>query len=129
MLISFGIGDGVTVFSIMRLSTIRKWGCMIGYGNGKLISPAIEMVFSLMFEQSENGLPEGIKFDACIFRRPPMNHMNEVKKCVGALQLTVAITDGCDDNVEQDGITKVEIVDESSKTGCLKRTIEFPNLK
>ena len=48
-----------------------------------------------MFEQSKNCLPEGIKFDAWNFRRPPVNNDNSVNIVVGALQLTGAITDGC----------------------------------
>ena len=102
---------------------------MIDLGNGKLISPAIETVVPLMFEQSKKGLPEGIKFYACNFRSPPVNNVNAVNNVVGALQLAGAITDGFNKDVEQDGITKVKIVDESSTYGCLKHTIEFPNLK
>ena len=102
---------------------------MIDIGNGKLIAPAIETVFPLMYEQSKNGLPEGIKFDACNFRRPPVNDVNAVNNVVGSLQLTRAMTDGCDEDFEQDCITKVKIVNEGSMNGCLKRTIEFTNLK
>ena len=102
---------------------------MIDILNRKLISLAIETVFPLMFDQSKNGLPEGTKFDDCDFRRPPMNNANATKNVVGALQLTGAITYGCDKDFEQDGITKVKIFDKSSTNGCIKRTIEFPNLK
>ena len=58
-----------------------------------------------------------------------MNNTNAVKNVVGSLELTEDITDGCDEVVEQYGITKVITVDESSTNGCLKRTIEFPNFK
>ena len=47
--LSFGIWAGVTVCSIIVLTKIRQWGCMLDLRNGKLISPAIEMVFLLMF--------------------------------------------------------------------------------
>ena len=102
---------------------------MINFVNGKLIAPAIETVFPLMFEQLKNGLPEGVKFEACNFRRPPMNNENEVSNVLGALQLTEVITDRFNEDVEQDGIIKAKIVDESSTNGCIKRTIEFSNLK
>ena len=102
---------------------------MIDIGNGKLIAPTIETVFPLMFEQSKNGLPEGVNFDTCGFRSPPINNANASNNVVGALQLTGAIVDGCKKDVEQDGITKVKIAEESSTNGCLKCTIEFPNLK
>ena len=58
-----------------------------------------------------------------------MNNANAVNNVVGDLQITRAITDGCNKDFDQDLITKVKIVDESSTDGCLKRTIEFPNLK
>ena len=61
---------------------------MVDIGNWKLVAPAIEMVFPLMFEQLKNGLPEGLKFYACNFWRPPINNSNDVKSVVGALQLT-----------------------------------------
>ena len=67
---------------------------MLDLGNYRLIAPAIEMAFPLIFEQSKNGLPEGVKFDACDFRSPPMNNVNTDDNVVGALQLTGAITDG-----------------------------------
>ena len=58
-----------------------------------------------------------------------MNNENVANNVVGSLQLTRAMTDGCDEDFEQDCITKVKIVNEGSMNGCLKRTIEFPNLK
>ena len=102
---------------------------MIDIGNGKSIAPAIETVFPLMFEQLKNGLPEGVNFDACNFWHPPMNKTNAVNNILDALQFTGAITDGREKDIEQDGIAKVKFVDESSTNGCLKRTIEFTNLK
>ena len=51
VLLSFGIGAGVTVCSIIGIPTIYQWGCMIDIGNGELIFPAIETGFPLMFEQ------------------------------------------------------------------------------
>ena len=101
---------------------------MTDLGNGKLIAPAIETVFPLMFEQSKNGLPEGLKFDACNFRRPPTNNTNAATNVIGALQLTGDITDVCDEDFEQDGITKVKRIDKSSINGCIKHTIEFTNM-
>ena len=58
-----------------------------------------------------------------------MNNANSANNFVGDLQLTGAITDGCDEAVDLYGITKVKIVDESSTNGCIKRKIEFINLK
>ena len=48
---------------------------------------------------------------------------------VGDLKTTGDINESCDEDFEQDGITKVKIFDKSSTNGCIKRTIEFPNLK
>ena len=58
-----------------------------------------------------------------------MNDANMANNVVGALQLTGDISDGCNKDVDQDGITKVKIVNESSTDGCLKPKIVFPNLK
>ena len=58
-----------------------------------------------------------------------MNNANAVNNVVGVSQLTGAVTDGCGEDVDQDGITKVKIVDEISTDSCLKCTIKFPNLK
>ena len=52
-----------------------------------------------------------------------MNNVNVSNNFVGALQLTGAITDGCNKDAEQDVITKVKIFDESSTNSCTKRTI------
>ena len=76
VLLSFGLRDGIIVRSIIVSPIICQWGFMIDIVNGKLIAPSIETVFPLMFEQSKNGLPEGVKFDACNLRRPPMNNKN-----------------------------------------------------
>ena len=86
-------------------------------------------MFPLMFEQSKNGPLGGVKFDACNFRRPLMNNANADKNVVGDLKLTGDITDGCNKDIDQYGINKVKIVDESSTNDCIKRTIEFTNLK
>ena len=102
---------------------------MIEIGNWELISPAIETMFPLMFEHSKKDIPEGVKFDACNSQFPPMNNTNAANNIVGALKLTGAITDRCNKDVEQDGSTKVETVDESSTNVCIKRTIECTNLK
>ena len=48
---------------------------------------------------------------------------------MGDLKITGNITDRCEEDAEQDDITKVKMVDESSTNGCLKRTVELPNLK
>ena len=58
-----------------------------------------------------------------------MNNANAANNVEGALRLAGDITDRCDKDVDQDGITKVKIVNETSTNGCIKRTIEFPNLK
>ena len=58
-----------------------------------------------------------------------MNNMNSATNVVVDLQLTGAITDGFYQDVDKDGINKVKILDEISTNGCIKRTIEFPNLK
>ena len=129
VLLSFGIEAGVTLRSIIGLPKTIQRGCMINLRNGKWIAPEIETVFPLIFEESKNGLPEVIKLDACNLLRPPINNKNKVKTVVGALQPTEAITDECNKYFEHDGITRVKIVDESSTDSCIKRTIEFPNLK
>ena len=51
----------------MRLPNCFKWDCTIDLGNGKLIAPAIETLFPLMFEQSKNALPEGEKLMLAVF--------------------------------------------------------------
>ena len=58
-----------------------------------------------------------------------MNNANSANNVVGDLQLTGDINGECDEVVEQGGINKVKIFDESSMNGCIKRKIEFPNLK
>ena len=70
---------------------------MIHLRNGKFFAHTIEMVFPLMFEQSKIGLPEGIKCDACNFRRPLVNNTNAVKNVVDDLKLIRAITDRCNE--------------------------------
>ena len=81
---------------------------MIHFEDGKFFAPAIKTVFPLLFEQSKNGLPEVIHFYAFNFRRPLVNNANAVNDVVGALQLTGAITDRYNEDVDQDGITKVK---------------------
>ena len=43
--------------------------------------------------------------------------------------MQTTLTDECEEDVEQDGITKVKILYEISTKVCIKRTIEFPNMK
>ena len=102
---------------------------MINPRNEKIFAPEIQTVFPLMFEQSENGLTEGVKFDACDFWRPPMNNANAANVFVGTLKLTGAFNNIYDKNDDQDIITEVKRVNESSTNVCIKRTINFPNLK
>ena len=76
-----------------------------------------------MFEQLKNGLTDGVNLDVCGFQSPPINNANEANNFVGALRLTGYFTDGCDVYVEDEDITKVKIVNESSTNICIKRKI------
>ena len=57
-----------------------------------------------------------------------MNNENADNNVLGSLQLTGDITDVCDEDFEQDGITKVKRIDKISINGCIKHTIEFTNM-
>ena len=80
---------------------------MIDIGNGKLIAPEFETVFPIMFEQSKNGLLEGIIFMLAIYGVHQWITQNPVNNFVGDLQLAGAISDRCDDDVDQYGTIKV----------------------
>ena len=67
-----------------------------------MIAHTIGRRFNLMFEETKQGLPEGVQFQSQDFKRPPTNVKGSMMKiAVETSQMDPwegAITDGCDIN-------------------------------
>ena len=68
--ISFGLGQGIAVNSIIGLPTLRQWGMNLCLGTGKMIAPALKTRFDIEYENAGNCLPKDVVFKMTDFVRP-----------------------------------------------------------
>ena len=68
--ISFGLGAGIEVNSIVGLPTIKAWNSVFNFSSDELVATGINSRFPLIFESTKHGLPPGIAFSASDFVRP-----------------------------------------------------------
>ena len=104
MILSFGLGAGVAVNTIIGLPTLQQWGRSIYFGSNMLTAPDLKIKFQLHYEPTKLGIPIGVEFERKDFIRPgPI--------CAMALftnldRQSTAITDGC--NYPNQGCTVTE---------------------
>ena len=100
--LSFGLGENVSVRTIIGLPTLKAWKGVIDFVQNKMIAHTIGRRFNLMFEETKQGLPEGVQFQSRDFKRPPTNVKGSMMKiAVETSQMDPwesAITDGCSIN-------------------------------
>ena len=94
MLLSFGLGAGVAVNTIIGLPTLRQWGSNIDLVSDMLTAPELKKRFKLHYEPTQLGVPKGIAFDRKDFERPGPIRATALITNLG--RNSAAITDGCD---------------------------------
>ena len=103
--LSFGLGENVSVRTIIGLPTLKAWQGVIDFVQNKFISHTIGKRFNLMFEETQQGLPAGIKFHPDDFKRPVTTTSGNVMKIAAkSFQSDLwesAITDGCNEAVKR----------------------------
>ena len=123
ILISFGLGSGVAVRSILGKPTLKAWQCVIDFGSNKLIAPTLQRRFNLEYEEAQYGLPDGIEFQKTDFQRP-LNTSPSDNQSNGSIMC--AITDGSHDEptvtVESENIT------DDQSLGYLCRSVKLNHL-
>ena len=99
--LSFGLGENVSVRTIIGLPTLKAWQGVIDFVQNKFVSHTIGKRFDLMFEETQQGLPAGIKFHPNDFKRPVTTTSGNVMKIAAkSFQSELwesAITDGCNE--------------------------------
>ena len=104
MILSFGLGAGVSVNTIIGLPTLRQWGSSIDLGSNMLTAPALKIKFQLHYEPTKLGIPIGVEFERKDFIRPgPICAMTLITNLD---RKSTAITDGC--NYPNQGCTVTE---------------------
>lgn len=93
MILSFGLGAGVAVNTIIGLPTLRQWGSSIDLGSNMLTAPALKIKFQMHYEPTKLGIPIGVEFERKDFIRPgPIRAMALITNLD---RQSTAITDGC----------------------------------
>lgn len=122
--VTFGLGDNISVKSIVGLPFLLQWGCDICLSRGALVSHALDMEFPLYYGTTSADFPPGVTFHPEQFVRPvPPNKRNHVN----ADELS-AITDGCSDGMDSVPLFPIASnykITESCSNGALKRTVEL----
>lgn len=99
--LSFGLGHNVSVRTIIGLPTIKAWKGVMNFVDNTFTSHTLSTRFDLLFEETQQGLPEGVKFKPEDFKRPPNQDKGSLMKVSAPpepISLTnCAITDGCDE--------------------------------
>ena len=70
VILSFGLGDSVTVNSIVGVPTIKEWKCIFDFESHELVARGLNTKFPLVYEATTHGLPPGVMFDNADFVRP-----------------------------------------------------------
>ena len=70
MLISFGLGESISVNAIIGLPTIKEWKIVLDVDAGYATSKLLRKKFDLTFQHASNGFPTGVEFTKDDFVRP-----------------------------------------------------------
>ena len=70
MLILFGLGDSVTVNSIVGIPTIKAWKSIIDFNANILVAKGLKTTFPLIYKATKHGLPVDTIFSDENFVRP-----------------------------------------------------------
>ena len=123
VLLSFGLGSGVAVRSIIGKPTLKAWKCIVDFGTNKLIAPGLQRRFDLEYEEARSGLPDGVTFQKQEFQRPQQLMLTTAQSQAKLMQ---AITDGCDDGI----LTQNEssFITDTKSNGYLQRSVDLHHL-
>ena len=69
-IISFGLGDNVTVNSILGLPQLKEWNADMLFSKNLLVATNIDQTFSLEYSATTSGLPNGVSFTKEDFKDP-----------------------------------------------------------
>ena len=105
MLLSFGLGAGVAVNTIIGLPTLRQWGSNIDLVSHMLTAPALQIRFKMQYEPTQLGIPKGITFDRKDFERP--GPIRAIALITNLDRQSSAITDGCDHPKKECKVTDI----------------------
>lgn len=124
VLLSFGLGAGVAVRSILGKPTLKAWNCVIDFGANKFIAHGIQRRFDIEYEEARQGLPDGVQFTREDFQRPIAE--THQSSNIGAVNILEGITDGCDEVITPE-TEAISIKDDHSQ-GYLQRSINTNSL-
>jgi hypothetical protein len=68
--ISFGLGEGITVNSIIGLPTLRHWKMNLCLSDNTMMAPTLRTRFDIVYENAGNRLPKDVQFNKNDFVRP-----------------------------------------------------------
>ena len=107
-IISFGLGENVTVNSILGLPQLKRWKSDVLFQSNTLVAHNIAQTFALEYAETLPGLPAGVTFSDKDFKDPTAN------KPV----LTVY-------DQPSDKPRVIESVTDSTNNGCSRRSVEL----
>lgn len=104
--LSLGLGTNVSVRTIIGLPTLKQWKGVVDLVENTFTSHAFSRKFDLVFEEAEQGLPEGVQFQTSDFKRPHQSSDGTMLKIAAKAQearlLDSVLTDGCDEVLDND---------------------------
>ena len=120
VLLSFGLGAGVAVRSIIGKPTLQKWKCVLDFANNKLMAPGLGRQFQLTYEEARQGLPQGVDSQRTKFQRPC--DANQQPQQEADLHMLSAITDGCNEALSAN--PSACTTREDTSKGYLQRSVQ-----
>ena len=70
VILSFGLGDSVSVNSLVGIPTIKEWKSIFDFESNMLVARGINTKFPMIYEATKQGLPPGVAFSSADFVRP-----------------------------------------------------------
>ena len=68
--ISFGLGDSISVNTIIGLPTFRAWELVLNLSSNRVSSKLLDVDFDLSYQHAATGLPSTVTFDTSDFIQP-----------------------------------------------------------
>ena len=111
--LSFGLGDNVTVNSIIGLPQLKLWHATLSFATNTLLAENISYQFPLEYSTANSGLPSGIQFNSSQFVRPTSSsssnshfqHTSTSSERIPLPLSTPSVTESTNDGVTQRSVS------------------------
>ena len=123
VILSFGLGESVSVNSIVGIPTIKAWKTMFDFESNTLVARGIRTQFPMIYEATKQGLPSGVSFSPADFIRPMQGSTNN------AIALLTNLNEGTSVSAHQPYNLPSSTVTQTSGEGCIRRQVNIDHIE